>query len=145
MSLNRAYLLFRSCCKSCTVSYQSTSQGMLHMRMHRANPLSFLHFQSHGSLFSAFSKLSYSRIVAWMRSEVNTGTSFPSLRPCGDRSVLAACSSAAWLHPKLGCYSHEIILGDEDGLYKQKALRSSLKHHCSRRGLGKGGWPPSLP
>lgn len=80
-----------------------------------------------------------------MRSEVNTGTSFPSLQPCGDHSVLAACSSAAWLHPKLGCYSHELILGDEDGLYKQKALRSSLKHHCSRRGLGKGGWPPSLP
>ena len=42
------------------------------------------------------------RVVAQMRSEVNIGMSVPILRPCGDRSALAAWSSAAWLHPRWG-------------------------------------------
>lgn len=41
--------------------------------------------------------------------------------------------------------SHELIPGDKGGLYKQKALRSSLKHSIAQEGWGKGGWPPSQP
>lgn len=89
---------------------------MLHTKMYQRNFLSFVHFQSHGSVFS-FQQVF---LVAGIRSEANTGMSFLIMWPCG----------------VIKCYSCELVFGDEGELYKQKALRSSLKHCCIRRGLG---------
>lgn len=55
--------------------------------MVQANPLSFLRFQSRGSLFSAvFLQL---KVMAWMRSKVRAEMSLSLLQPHADHSALA--------------------------------------------------------
>lgn len=83
--------------------------------MHQANPLSFLHFQIHGSLFSAFSKLSYSS-GWWLRwgARLTQGCPSPS---CGAVVITLHLEHDPLLHGSIpcgGCYSHELISG---GIY----------------------------
>lgn len=64
-----------------------------------------------------------------------------------------ACSMILyfWLHPKSGlCSFHQLVFGDEGGLQAvlsslRGEQRSSLKNHCSKRGLGKRWLPPVGP
>lgn len=58
--------------------------------MVQANPLSFLHFQSQGSLFSAVFLLL--KVMAWMRSKVRAGMSLSLLQLHADHSALAVWS-----------------------------------------------------
>lgn len=61
--------------------------------MVQANPLSFLHFQSQGSLFSAVFLLL--KVMAWIRSKVRAGMSLSLLQLHADRSALAVRSLAS--------------------------------------------------
>lgn len=61
--------------------------------MVQANPLSFLHFQSQGSLFSAVFLLL--KVMAWIRSKVRAGMSLSLLQLHADHSALAVRSLAS--------------------------------------------------